>query len=110
MLYEIQRRLESARGGFRGNDVGATQTIADTATAMNRRRFIQNATRLVAAASLEPSGAAAAGRATRARPVQAAPPPTAKTVRTNILEIGYHESGNAAGFPVILLHGFPDDA
>ena len=26
------------------------------------------------------------------------------------LEIGYHESGDAAGFPVILLHGFPDDA
>lgn len=33
-----------------------------------------------------------------------------KTVRTGVLEIGYHESGNAAGFPVILLHGFPDDA
>ena len=33
-----------------------------------------------------------------------------KTVRTPILEIGYHESGPAGGVPVILLHGFPDDA
>lgn len=33
-----------------------------------------------------------------------------KTVRTSILEIGYHESGPSAGIPVILLHGFPDDA
>lgn len=36
--------------------------------------------------------------------------PPVKTVRTNLLEIGYHESGEAAGFPVVLLHGFPDDA
>jgi pimeloyl-ACP methyl ester carboxylesterase len=27
-----------------------------------------------------------------------------------VLEIGYHESGAADAFPVILLHGFPDDA
>ena len=33
-----------------------------------------------------------------------------KTVRTKVLEIGYHESGPANGFPVLLLHGFPDDA
>lgn len=33
-----------------------------------------------------------------------------KTVRTPVLEIAYHESGPAGGFPVILLHGFPDDA
>jgi pimeloyl-ACP methyl ester carboxylesterase len=62
---------------------------------MNRRLFIQSATGLLAAASLERLGAQA---------------PAVKTVRTNILEIGYHESGDAAGFPVILLHGFPDDA
>ena len=65
---------------------------------MNRRQFIHGATGLVAAASLERVGA------------QAPPPPAVKTVRTNVLEIGYHESGEAAGFPVILLHGFPDDA
>jgi pimeloyl-ACP methyl ester carboxylesterase len=32
------------------------------------------------------------------------------TVRTPILEIGYEEWGDAAGLPVVLLHGFPDDA
>ena len=32
-----------------------------------------------------------------------------KTVRTATLEIAYEESGPAAGRPVILLHGFPDD-
>jgi pimeloyl-ACP methyl ester carboxylesterase len=61
---------------------------------MNRRLFIQSAAGLIAAA-LE-----------RLR----AETPAVKTVRTNILEIGYHESGDGAGFPVILLHGFPDDA
>jgi pimeloyl-ACP methyl ester carboxylesterase len=33
-----------------------------------------------------------------------------KSVDTAVLRIGYEESGNASGFPVILLHGFPDDA
>jgi pimeloyl-ACP methyl ester carboxylesterase len=32
------------------------------------------------------------------------------TVRTPTLEIGYEEWGDAAGAPVVLLHGFPDDA
>jgi len=35
---------------------------------------------------------------------------TMKTIRTSILEIGYEESGDPRGFPIILLHGFPDDA
>jgi pimeloyl-ACP methyl ester carboxylesterase len=35
---------------------------------------------------------------------------TVKTARTPILDIAYEETGNAQGFPVILLHGFPDDA
>ena len=30
-------------------------------------------------------------------------------VDTNVLRIGYEDSGSATGFPVILLHGFPDD-
>ncbi|MBY0495020.1 MAG: alpha/beta hydrolase [Cyanobacteria bacterium] len=37
-------------------------------------------------------------------------PAALRTVRTPILEIGYHETGDPAGFPVVLLHGFPDDA
>jgi pimeloyl-ACP methyl ester carboxylesterase len=62
---------------------------------MNRRLFIQSATGLLAGATFERLGAET---------------PAVKTVRTNSLEIGYYESGDAAGFPVILLHGFPDDA
>src|SRR6185437_9881174 len=65
---------------------------------MNRRLFMQGATGLLAAASLERLGA------------QTPEAPAVKTVRTNVLEIGYHESGDPSGFPVLLLHGFPDDA
>src|SRR6185436_827055 len=32
-----------------------------------------------------------------------------KSVNTPVLSIGYQESGNATGFPIMLLHGFPDD-
>jgi pimeloyl-ACP methyl ester carboxylesterase len=32
------------------------------------------------------------------------------TVQTPVLTIGYEDSGPPQGFPVILLHGFPDDA
>src|SRR5262245_994532 len=35
---------------------------------------------------------------------------TVKTVDTPVLSIAYEESGEPRGFPVILLHGFPDDA
>src|SRR5271155_2663118 len=33
----------------------------------------------------------------------------AKSIDTPILNIAYEESGNPQGFPIILLHGFPDD-
>jgi pimeloyl-ACP methyl ester carboxylesterase len=32
-----------------------------------------------------------------------------KCVQTPVLSIGYEEHGDAAGFPIILLHGFPYD-
>ena len=32
-----------------------------------------------------------------------------KFVQTSVLKIGYEESGEVSGFPVILLHGFPYD-
>src|SRR6267378_4284612 len=35
--------------------------------------------------------------------------PTGGTVRTPALEIGYEAYGDTAGFPIVLLHGFPDD-
>ncbi len=57
------------------------------------------------------AGVAAAGiTASRDARAQAVAVPPVKTVRTRVLEIGYHESGPATGFPVFLLHGFPDDA
>jgi len=33
----------------------------------------------------------------------------ARSIDTAVLRIGYEESGSASGFPIILLHGFPDD-
>jgi pimeloyl-ACP methyl ester carboxylesterase len=36
--------------------------------------------------------------------------PDILTVRTRTLEIGYEAHGNPGGTPVVLLHGFPDDA
>jgi len=35
--------------------------------------------------------------------------PTVSFVDTPVLHIGYEDSGPPAGFPIILLHGFPDD-
>src|SRR6266516_2629915 len=32
------------------------------------------------------------------------------TIRTPTLEMVYEAHGDAAGFPMVLLHGFPDDA
>jgi pimeloyl-ACP methyl ester carboxylesterase len=66
---------------------------------MNRREFLHDAAALAAASATvrphaQPSSAAA----------------TVKRIRTPVLEIGYYDSGPPAGFPVILLHGFPDDA
>lgn len=62
--------------------------------------------------SMEPSrrtllqAAALAGLAQRVEGQNAA----SKSVETAVLQIGYLESGPAQGFPVVLLHGFPDDA
>src|SRR6202521_101650 len=40
---------------------------------------------------------------------QAPTSPRARTVQTPVLDIGFEESGGVQGFPIILLHGFPDD-
>src|SRR2546428_1105867 len=36
--------------------------------------------------------------------------PSTQFADTPVLRIGYEESGAAEGFPIVLLHGFPDDA
>ncbi len=83
----------------------------------SRREFLKSAgvagaAAAGAAASGVPAGAGAA-RLAVARPVPAAAqPPTGaavRMVRTDVLDIGYEESGDPAGFPIILLHGFPYD-
>lgn len=35
--------------------------------------------------------------------------PTNRAIETPVLNIAYEESGNPQGFPIVLLHGFPDD-
>ena len=58
---------------------------------------------------LKGAGTAFAGGFAGARHVlaQAGPPPAAKLIRTPALTIAYEDSGS--GFPIIALHGFPDD-
>src|SRR3984885_9232616 len=63
----------------------------------SRRRLLQSA--IV-------TGAALGVRHARA---QSGPPPAAKSIETPVLNIAYEESGKPGDFPVILLHGFPDD-
>jgi pimeloyl-ACP methyl ester carboxylesterase len=64
-----------------------------------RRRFIQAA-----------AGIGIGGTVCRLTAQALAAPLAVKTVRTGVLEIGYHDAGSPDGFPVLLLHGFPDDA
>jgi pimeloyl-ACP methyl ester carboxylesterase len=73
---------------------------------MDRRQLIRCAAGVVAARSLPLEMSLTAS----VDPIQASSSPAIRTIRTNVLEIGYHESGDPAGFPAILLHGFPDDA
>src|SRR6478736_2848743 len=61
---------------------------------IDRREFLYTTTGLIASSALDAFAQA----------------PSIRTVKTPILEIAYHESGPANGVPVILLHGFPDDA
>ncbi len=53
---------------------------------------------------------AAGASAAVGAPLRASTAPPILRVRTRVLEIAYTDSGDRNGFPVILLHGFPDDA
>jgi len=55
--------------------------------------------------------ALAGGFAADARNSQAqtAVNPTTRAIDTPALSVGFEESGNPTGFPIVLLHGFPDD-
>ena len=93
--------------------------------AASRREFLKTAGvagavgAAAAATARAARGVGAAGRGGAAAPgaggrgagarAQAGSTPAAGTVETDVLEIGYEESGDPAGFPIILLHGFPYD-
>jgi len=97
----------------RRRDVGATKTkfsmemnahlVSGLNVVMNRREFVQLSGGLAVAVmvgatiGLSPAWA------------QTAPNAALRTTKTPTLTIAYEESGLATGFPVILLHGFPDD-
>jgi len=66
-----------------------------------RRAFLKHATL---------AGAYALAAPVRRTFAQTAAASAAKSVNTPVLSIAYTESGGAHGFPIILLHGFPDDA
>lgn len=51
---------------------------------------------------------ACAARTVRAA-TQTGPAARTQFVETEVLRIGYEDSGPADGFPIVLLHGFPDD-
>jgi pimeloyl-ACP methyl ester carboxylesterase len=59
---------------------------------MNRRTFLKSSGVVMAAGFTQRSNR-----------------PTTRSIPTPALNIGYEESGNPAGFPIIMLHGFPDD-
>jgi pimeloyl-ACP methyl ester carboxylesterase len=69
--------------------------------AHNRRTFLKSAG----------TAAGLLGMASTVRPLRAqvvAPP--VQMVQTPVLNIAYEDTGDRQGFPIILLHGFPDDA
>ncbi len=74
--------------------------------AQSRREFLKSASAVgavaVAGGSSEVGHRDGAGL--RARAAQ-----ELRTVQTDVLDIGYEESGDSAGFPIVLLHGFPYD-
>jgi pimeloyl-ACP methyl ester carboxylesterase len=70
--------------------------------------MIQNRRRFLKTAGL--TGVACIGASTRSGWGQSVAIPNTSFVETSVLRIGYEASGPAAGFPVVLLHGFPDDA
>ena len=68
-----------------------------------RRDFLKGAGLAGVAAAAGTTGAAATGGS------QVPTGAHARSVQTDVLDIGYEERGDSAGFPIILLHGFPYD-
>ncbi|HIN10713.1 MAG TPA: alpha/beta hydrolase [Acidobacteria bacterium] len=71
--------------------------------AQSRRDFLKSAGVVGAAAVAGRSPAVGSARA------QTRAPQNVRIIPTAVLDIGYEESGDNAGYPIILLHGFPYD-
>jgi pimeloyl-ACP methyl ester carboxylesterase len=71
----------------------------------SRRTLLKAGLALAALAGRRSAAAAGQGQAASTTNASA----RLRTIDTPILRIGFEESGNAQGFPIILLHGFPDD-
>ena len=69
----------------------------------SRREFLKSAG---VAGAVAAAGRSAAARGSSAQPRVGG---DVRMVETALLDIGYEESGDCAGFPVMLLHGFPYD-
>ena len=69
----------------------------------SRREFLKSAG---VAGAVAAAGRSAAARGSSAQPRVGG---DVRMVETALLDIGYEESGDRAGFPVMLLHGFPYD-
>jgi pimeloyl-ACP methyl ester carboxylesterase len=67
----------------------------------SRRSFL----RVGVAAGVLASGAARP----RGAWAQVRTPSSTRRIQTPVLDIGFEESGDVQGFPIMLLHGFPDD-
>jgi pimeloyl-ACP methyl ester carboxylesterase len=66
---------------------------------MTRRTFLESSALAIA-------GGFAVSTAARA---QTGATPVERRIDTPVLSIAFEESGSPAGFPIVLLHGFPDD-
>ena len=71
--------------------------------AQSRREFLKSAGAVGAVAVAGGSSAVGGAR------LQTGARQDVRTIQTAVLDIGYEETGNSAGFPIILLHGFPYD-
>ena len=77
--------------------------------AQSRREFLKSAGAVGAVAVAGGSSVVGGSSAVGAARVQTGASQAVRTIQTAVLDIGYEETGDSAGFPIILLHGFPYD-
>ncbi|MED5198240.1 MAG: alpha/beta hydrolase [Gemmatimonadota bacterium] len=75
----------------------------------SRREFLKSAGVMGAVAAAGGSSAEGDSLALDSALAKTATSQAVRIVQTDVLDIGYEETGPSAGFPIILLHGFPYD-